>query len=567
MSEEKTPKLTVEAPLEDIEISKGYFGNPLLKRVGENIEWTPDRVQEYAKCMQDPIYFIETYMKIINVDHGLVNFNLYDYQKEMIHSYTDNRMTIVATARQAGKSTTTCGFILWYILFSKEKTVALLANKGDTAREILGRVQLAYQYLPKWLQQGVVEWNKGSILLENGSRVLAGSTSSDTIRGYTINMLFIDEAAHIEGWDEFFTSVFPTISAGKSTKVVLVSTPLGLNHFHKLWVETGIQSDGVIKVEARRNDYNPIKVMWYDVPGRDEKWKEEVLKGMSNNIEKFNQEYCVQFLGSSNTLINGQTLSDMVHKLPIYQDQGLYKYFNPEDGRMYVALVDCSRGKGLDYSAFSIIDVTKMPYQQVVAFRNNVMAPPDYAKLLLATLKTYNNAVCLVELNDLGEELARIIWEEYEYEGLLFTENAGRAGKRITAGFGSKGLDMGLRTTQPVKSTGCAMLKLMIEQKQLIINDHETIGELSTFSLKGKQYCAEAGKHDDLVMGLVFFAWMTQQTFFKEYTDINTLMRLREKTDEEIESDLTPFGFLDDHQDQIEVEPEAPPGWNWMGSW
>lgn len=564
-SEEIPYRLT--APVDDIEISKGYFGNPNLKRVGESIEWTPERLEEYMKCSQDPIYFIETYMKIINVDHGLVNFKLYDYQKEMVQSMADNRMSIIATARQAGKSTTTCGFILWYILFNKEKVVGLLANRGETAREILGRVQLAYQYLPKWLQQGIVEWNKGSVVLENGSRVLAGATSSDNIRGYTINMLFIDEAAFIDNWDEFFTSVFPTISSGKTTKVVLVSTPNGLNHFHKLWVESGIQEDGSVKVEAKRNDYNPIKVMWYDVPGRDENWRQQVLKGMSNDTEKFEQEYCVSFIGSSSTLISGAALKALVHRTPIYQREGLFKYFEPASDRLYVTIVDCSRGKGLDYSAFSIIDVTSMPYQQVVAFRNNVMAPPDYAKLLLGTMKAYNNAVCLVELNDLGEELARILWEEYEYEGLLFTENAGRAGKRITAGFGGKGLDMGLRTTNPVKSTGCALLKLLIEQQQLIVNDYETIHELSTFSLKGKQYQAEQGKHDDLVMGLVFFAWMTQQNFFKEHTDINTLMRLREKSDEDIENDLTPFGFLDTHQEEIESEPEPPPGWNWMGSW
>jgi hypothetical protein len=555
------------APVDDITIAKGYFGNPNLKRVGEAIEWTQERIEEYMKCSQDPIYFIETYMKIINVDHGLVNFNLYDYQKDMVRSMADNRMSIIATARQAGKSTTTCGFILWYILFNKEKTVALLANKGDTAREILGRVQLAYQYLPKWLQQGIVEWNKGSILVENGSRVLAGSTSSDNIRGYTINMLFIDEAAFIEGWDEFFTSVFPTISSGKSTKIVLVSTPNGLNHFHKLWVETGVQEDGTVREEARRNNYNPIKVMWYDVPGRDENWRQEVLAGMSNDTEKFEQEYCVSFIGSSSTLISGAALKCMVHRTPIYQKEGLFKYFEPQANHLYVTMIDCSRGKGLDYSAFSIIDVTQMPYQQVVAFRNNELPPPDYAKFLLATMKSYNNAVCLIELNDLGEELARILWEEYEYEGLLFTENAGRAGKRITSGFGGKGLDMGLRTTTPVKATGCAMLKLLIEQQQLIINDYETIHELSTFSKKGKQYQAEPGKHDDLAMGLVFFAWMTQQPFFKEHTDINTLMRLRDKTDEEIENDLTPFGFIDTHDASEHEEPAPPPGWNWMGSW
>ncbi len=562
---EKARKLT--APVDDIVVSKGYFGNPNLKRVGEPVDWTPERVQEYIKCSQDPIYFIETYMKIVNVDDGLVNFELYDYQKEMVRSMADNRMSIIATARQAGKSTTTCGFILWYTLFNKEKTVALLANKGDTAREILGRIQNAYQYLPKWLQQGIVEWNKGSHLLENGSRVLAGSTSSDNVRGYSINLLFIDEAAFIDNWDEFFTSVFPTISSGKTTKIVLVSTPNGLNHFHKLWAETGIQEDGTINPKAKHNDYNPTRVMWFDVPGRDEKWKEDVLRGMSNDIEKFAQEYCVSFLGSSSTLISGAALKAMTHKLPIYQHEGLYKYFDPVPGNRYVTTIDCSRGKGLDYSAFNIIDVSSMPYQQVCVFRNNVMAPPDYAKMVLSVMKSYNNSVCLVELNDLGEELARILWEEYEYEGLLFTENAGRAGKRICSGFGGGGVDMGLRTTNPVKGTGCAMLKLMIEQQQLRIHDYESIHELSTFSLKGKQYQAEPGKHDDLVMGLVFFAWMTQQPFFKEYTDINTLMRLREKTDEELESDLTPFGFMDDHSGLEDDVIDAPPGWNWMGTW
>lgn len=563
--EEEVYKLT--APVDDIQISKGYFGNPLLKRVGEEVEWTPERVEEWIKCSQDPVYFIETYMKIVNVDHGLVNFKLYDYQKEMVMSMANNRMSIIATARQAGKSTTTCGFILWYVLFNRNKVVALLANKGDTARMILGRIQHSYQYLPKWLQQGIVEWNKGNIVLENESVVVAGSTSSDNIRGYTINLLFIDEAAFIEGWDEFFTSVFPTITSGHTTKVVLVSTPNGLNHFHDLWQKTGIQEDGSINPDKRRNNYYPIKVMWYQVPGRTEKWKKEVLEGMSNDTEKFEQEYCVSFLGSSSTLISGSGLLAIYPLEPIYQGKGLYKYFEPIPEHKYVTLVDCSRGKGLDYSAFSIIDVTEMPYQQVIAFRNNELPPPDYARVLLSTMKTYNSAVCLVELNDLGEELARILWEEYEYENLLWTENAGRAGKRITYGFGGKSCDMGLRTTNPVKATGCAILKLLIEQQKLIINDKETKYELSTFSRKGKQYQAEQGKHDDLVMGLVFFAWMTGQPFFKEYTDINTLMRLREKSDEEIEDDLTPFGFVDFHDEVIDEEPPPPPGWNWMGSW
>lgn len=545
--------------IEDVNIDKGYLGNPLLKRVGESIEWTPERVEEMVKCQIDPIYFIETYMKIVNVDDGLVNFKLYDYQKDMIRSMVNHRMSIIATARQAGKSTTTCGFILWYILFNENKTVALLANKGDTAREIMKRITDAYQYLPKWLQQGIVSMNKGSMMLENESRVLAGSTSSDNIRGYSINLLFIDEAAFIENWDEFFTSVFPTISSGKTTKIVLVSTPNGLNHFHKLWVEAGGTD------QPKRNEYNPIKVLWNQVPGRDEAWRISVLQGMSNDEEKFNQEYCVEFLGSSNTLINGRALKDLVHRIPIYAKEGLNKYFDPIHGHVYACVIDVSRGKGLDYSAFSIIDVTEMPYQQVCTYRNNLVLPADYVKMLIPILQTYNKAVVLVELNDIGDEVARLIHDEYEYEGLLFVENAGRAGKRITA-FGGKGVDLGIRVTAPVKAAGCAMLKMLIEQQQLVIHDFETIHELSTFSAKGKSYQAEPGKHDDLVMSLVHFAWMTNQPYFKELTDIHTLMKLKEKTDEELEDDLTPFGFVYNGDEPDYVE-EAPKGWNWMGEW
>ena len=274
----------IDSNLPDLSYLKGHNGNPLLKRINEEFEWTPFMVEEYLKCSKDPIYFIENYMKIINVDHGLMNFKLYDYQREMIESFAANRFNIITTARQAGKSTTTCGFILWYILFTADKTVALLANKGDTAREILGKIQLAYQHLPKWLQQGSKEWNKGSMELENNSRVIAGSTSSDSIRGYAINLLFIDEAAFIQNWDAFFTSVYPTISSGKETKIVLVSTPNGLNHFYKTWINA---------VEGR-NGYKHIRVSWNSVPGRDEKWKQDTLSAMNFDLEKFSQEHeCV----------------------------------------------------------------------------------------------------------------------------------------------------------------------------------------------------------------------------------------------------------------------------------
>jgi hypothetical protein len=534
----------------------GYKGNVNLKKSNQTIEWSPKLVEEYLKCSKDPVYFTETYMKIINVDKGLMNFNLYPYQREMLRSFADNRFSIITTARQAGKSTTTCAFILWYIIFHPEKTVALLANKGDTAREILGRIQLAYQHLPLWLQQGVKEWNKGSFVLENDSRVLAAATSSDAIRGYSINLLFIDEAAFIENWDEFFTSVYPTISSGSESKIILVSTPNGLNHFYSIW----------INAKEQRNSYKHIQVMWQDVPGRDEQWKTDTLAAMNFDTEKFDQEYNCEFLGSSGTLIAGWKLKELVHQAPMVEREGLIQYFQPQEGHVYIAVCDVSRGKGLDYSAFQLVDVTTMPYQQACVYRNNAVSPLDYADVIHRTVKAYNNASVLVEINDIGEQVSTSLNYDFGYENVLFTENAGRSGKRITGGFGGKSVDKGIRTTKIVKSVGCSILKLLVEQNQFIVNDFHTINELSTFSKKGNSYEAEPGKHDDLVMCLVLFAWLSEQQYFKDYTNINTLMSLREKTEEDIEQDLAPFGFVDCGRDDFveeEYEKFVPDSWMW----
>jgi hypothetical protein len=541
---------------------RGYKGNANLKRSNQPIDWTPELVQEYIRCSQDVVYFTETYMKIISIDKGLVNFKLYPYQKQMLYNFSKGRFNIVTTARQAGKSTTTCAFILWYIIFHADKTVALLANKGDTAREILGRIQLAYQHLPRWLQQGVKEWNKGSFELENNSRVLAAATSSDAIRGYSINLLFIDEAAFIENWDEFFTSVYPTISSGQESKIILVSTPNGLNHFYSIWVNA----------KENRNGYNYMFVRWENVPGRDEKWRENTLAAMNFDLEKFDQEYNCEFLGSSGTLIAGWKLKELVHQNPVVEREGLIQYNSPEEQHIYMIICDVSRGKGLDYSAFQVIDVSKMPYSQVAVYRNNAVTPADYADVIHRIAKAYNNASVLVEVNDIGEQTAHTLHYDFSYDNVLFTENAGRSGKRITLGFGGTGnsiakgkKDKGIRTTKVVKAVGCSILKLLIEGNQLIINDFHTINELSTFSRKNNSYEAEPGKHDDLVMCLVLFAWLTEQQYFKDYTDISTLMSLREKTEEDMEQDLAPFGFVFDGRDEYDeaIEQFVPDSWMW----
>lgn len=525
---------------------KSYLGNPNLKRSGVEIEWTPELVAEWFKCAQDPVYFIETYMKIVHIDKGLIPFKLRDYQLEMLDSMVNERFTIIGTARQAGKSTTTCGFILWYIIFNPEKTVALLANKGETAREILGKVQLAYQHLPKWLQHGVEEWNKGSFVLENGSRVIATATSSDNIRGYTINLLFIDEAAHIENWEEFFASVFPTITSGTSSKIVLVSTPKGLNHFYKIWEES----------RQGRNAYRRVEVTWHRIPGRDEKWRADTLAAMGNDADKFAQEYEVQFLGSSGTLIAGWKLKELVHQVPLTEKEGLRQYKLPVKGHVYVITSDVSEGKGFDYSSFSIIDVSSMPYEQVCTYRNNMITPTDYATIIHKMGKTYNDAHVLVEVNiALGSEVTRFLHYDLEYEGVLATAAAGPRGKKITSGF-SPNSEFGLRTTKNTKATGCSLLKLLIEQNQLLINDFHTISELSTFSRDTKNsFSAEEGCHDDTVMALVLFAWLSNTGYFTEITDINTLSKLRDMSDEQLAEEISAFGFVDDHSGQEYQDP------------
>jgi len=530
--------------------AKGYNGNVNLKRKGTDVEFTQEMVSEFLKCAKDPIYFSEKYIQIVHVDHGLIPIKMYDYQKEICTAITENRRVTVNTSRQAGKTTTAVAVILHYVIFNDFKTCALLANKGDAAREILDRIKIAYEALPSWLQQGVIEWNKGSVEFENGCKIIAGSTSSSAIRGKSISFLYIDETAFVENWDEFFASVFPTISSGNTTKILFTSTPNGLNHFYKTCV--GAQEN--------KNGYIYIEVPWNKVPGRDDKWKKETLAAMDFDQQKFSQEFECAFLGSSGTLIEGSKLKNMVDLTPIAESQTMKVYEQPEQGHVYCCIVDVSRGKGLDYSAFQIIDVSQMPYRQVCVYRDNNITPIDYAEIIYRSIERYNEAYTLIEVNDIGEQVSEVLHYEFEVDTLMFTESAGRAGKRLSTGF-SKNSDKGIRTTKNVKSIGCNMLKMLIEQDQLIINDFQTINELSTFSRKANSYEAESGCHDDLVMCLVLFGWMTDQAFFKEVTDINTIDKLRSRNEEELMESLLPIGFNTYDEDILEDEMAGTARW------
>jgi len=350
-----------------------YLGNHNLKGSGVEQEFTEEQVKEYVKCSKDPLYFIKHYVRIVTLDEGLVQFKPWDFQEDMIKKVHDNRFIICKFPRQTGKSTTIIAYLLHYVLFNPNVTVAILANKQTTAMELLHRLKLAYEYLPKWLQQGIEEWNKGSIILENGSKIVASATSSSAVRGGSFNMIFLDEFAYVPSGvaEEFFSSVYPTISSGTKTKVLIVSTPKGMNMFYKLWVDA---CDG-------RNGYVPIEVDWDRVPGRDEKWKKQTIANTSE--EQFRVEFECDFIGSTNTLISSSKIRCIAFREPITQtEEGAKVYEKAQDDRIYTMCVDVSRGQGLDYHAFTIIDVTEVPYKVVATFKNNEISPMVLPNLL-----------------------------------------------------------------------------------------------------------------------------------------------------------------------------------------
>jgi len=525
---------------EQVKDFKGYNGSTLIKAVGVQTEWLPEMLMEMAKCRRDPVYFIETYMKIEVKGKGLQPFKLYPYQRVMIDNLKNHRFNIFATARQAGKSTVVSGFVLWYLIFNVNRPlVAFVANKGETAVEILGKVKVAFENLPLWIQPNVVKWNDASITLENGSRAVAKPTTSDSLRGLSIDMLFVDEAAFIENWDTFWPSTYNTISSTDSTKAVLVSTPKGLNHFFEEWERANNPDPNI------RDNFVPIKVIWSDVPGRDEEWRKTTLSKLGNDLHMFNQEHCVEFLGSSATLISGTKLKALVKREPrMMMDNGLKQYEKPQHKHRYVMVVDTAEGKGLDYSAFQVIDVTKLPFKQVCAFRSNTLTPVEYADVVFNIGKHYFDASILVELNSIGGQVCQILNDEYEYDNLIWTQGSG-PNKKSQEGF-TKAAELGIRTTKQVKAYGCSHLKMLVEQDQLILNDANTIEELKQFIRVKNSYEADKGKTDDLVMCLVLFAWYSDQPSFKDEMGLNTTKNLRDKSEAQTIDELALFAtFLD----------------------
>jgi hypothetical protein len=523
-------------------VKDSYRDNPLLKKVGVDHQYTKEQIEEYIKCSKDPVYFCMNYIKIVNVDEGLINFKMWDFQKEMINLFKDNRFVITKCPRQVGKTTTTVGYLLWATIFTDSQNVAVLANKGSLARDILGKYQLAYENLPQWLQQGVVTWNKGNVELENGSKVIAASTSSSAIRGGSFNIVFLDEFAFVPNniANEFFNSVYPVISSGKSSKIIIVSTPNGMNLFYKLWMDS---------IEGR-NNYKNFEIHWSMVPGRDEAWKEETIRNTSER--QFAQEFLTEFLGSSNTLISGYKLQQLRYMNPIAEHDKMKIYEHPikegvndeKSDHLYAMTVDVSEGKNLDSSTFSIFDISTTPYKQVATYSSSSISPILFPTVIVNAARVYNDAYVLIEINN-NPQVADFIHADLEYENLLKVFTGNKKPQQLSAGF-ARGIQMGLKMSPQVKSVGCSNLKTLIEGDKLIINDFDTYSELTTFEQHKTSFAAAEGANDDMAMTLVIFAWATTQQYFREIVNHDLRKQIQLENMNQIDEDVLPAPIIED---------------------
>ena len=524
--------------------NNNYLGNPNVKRDGVNEEWNAETIREYQKCMTDPAYFCTKYVKVIHLDRGLVPFDLYPYQRNMFEHFEENRFSIVLACRQSGKSISSVGYLLWYALFHPEKTIAVLANKGATAREMLQRVTLMLENLPFFLQPGCKALNKGSIEFSNNSRIIAAATSGSSIRGMSVNLLFLDEFAFVENATEFYTSTYPVVSSGKNTKIIITSTANGIgNIYHKIW-EGAVQGT---------NEFKPFRVDWWDVPGRDEEWKRQTISNTSQL--QFDQEFGNTFFGNSDTLIDAETLMSLRAQNPVERLQGgdLLLYNKPEPDHQYIMVVDVAKGRGQDYSTFNVIDISTAPFKQVATYRNNKISPVLYPDIIYKIANVYNEAWVVVEANDQGAVVCNGLYYDLEYENLHMS-NA------------TKSNALGIEMNRKVKRLGCSSIKDIIESGKLEIIDENTILEISTFVSKGSSYEASPGCHDDLMMNLVMFGYFVSTQFFSDMTDIDLKQMMFQDKMEQIDNDIVPFGFIDDGSDFIaeqEYEDLHRDGWHY----
>jgi len=514
--------------------NEGYLGNINVKRAGVQQEWSEEEVKEYVKCSQEPAYFIQNYVQIISLDEGLVPFALYNYQEELISHFDENRFSICLACRQSGKSITVCAYLVWYLMFHPEQTVAILANKGATAREMLARITTMLEHIPFFLQPGTKVLNKGSIEFENDSRIIASATSTSSIRGLSVNLLYLDEFAFVENAEVFYTGTYPVITSGSKSKVIVTSTANGVgNMFHKLW--EGATTDS--------NEFKNFQVNWYDVPGRDTKWKKQTIANTSEL--QFEQEFGNSFLGTGRTLIAADCLLGLTSLNPeeMYGQVKVYK--RPEENHSYVMTVDVAEGKGLDYSTFSVFDVTDSErFEQVCVMRDNTLSPMLLPDICSKFGKLYNTALIIVENNNQGSMVCNELHYNLEYENMFMTNS-------------TKADGLGLRMTKKTKAIGCARLKEIMEEGKLHVPDSITIQEMTTFVSKGVSWEADGGNHDDMVMNCVLFSWFVSTPLFTDMTEVQLKQMLFAEQQRNIQDSIVPIGIINNNEEEQFVDADG----------
>jgi hypothetical protein len=520
-----------------------YRGNPNLKPTGIKHEWSPEQVNEFVKCSQDIEYFIRNYYKIVAPGRGVIDFIPHAYQIRMIEAIKNNRFVICKIPRQYGKTSIVAAILLWYALFNDHFKIALLAHKAAQAREIMSRIKLGFEFLPRWLQQGIVKWNEGDIIFENGSLIQAEATSAGSVRGRSYDIVYADELSHValNEQEDFYTSTFPTITSSETTKMIVTSTPKGMELFYRLWTES----------ERGKNDFVRVEAFWWDIPGRDEEWKAAIIRNTSER--QFEQEYICSFLSSMNTLIDGHKIGNIVTETPVamYENDNLWVYHFPEPEHQYVITVDTSHGKELDYSVFVVFDVTKLPYRIVAKFRSNTIPSIFYADVILRAARFYSNAYVLIESNDQGKQVGDILFMDLEYENVFMTRSNGRKGQELSGGFGDGTPSViGIRTSTATKRIGCSSLKTLIEMDKLIVNDEVIKTEMTTFVAVNNSYQAEPGRNDDCMMCLVLFAWLVNQPYFREMFSTDVRQDILQTSLDLVHQNLTPFGFIVDGREE-----------------
>lgn len=532
-----------------------YNGNKKLKQIGQEIAWTPETIEEYRKCKEDVLYFAKNYFKIATLDHGLVLFDPYPFQEEILKMCYDERFIIGKVGRQMGKSTVFSCWILHYVLFNENVSVGVLSNKMKSAKDFMKRIQQGFEELPMWLQQGVKAWNKMDIELENGSRVSCEATTENSGRGGSYNVILLDEFAFVKPSvaEDFMASIYPTISSsteGKS-KLFIISTPKGMNHYYDIW-------NAAVK---KQNNFIPLDVSYKDVPGRDEKWAEDQLKVLGK--VRFEQEVNCSFIGSSHTLIDGDCLKHLSKEDPIAIKPNLLIYHHPVPGNRYMITVDPAEGNQGDYTVMTIFDISKLPYKIAGIWRSNTISTLQVPMILYSIAKHYNEAWIFGEIN-FGVDIINSMIYDFEYENILkISDTKGsHFGRQVLAHPGEYSKKVGVKMSAGVKRLGCATLKNIIENRHIEIVDETLINELRRFVNVKNSYQAETG-HDDIVMSLVLFAWATTQAAFKEFTKTDVERKIDQEHLAKNADEIIPFGYISSINPTNPTNKPIPPGFKY----